>query len=110
MSDFWFCLRPVGINLNSGLWISGSSPELFSNDDNGDGGTRNLSVLPPFVSHSIWQKTERLKENKLFASAVKLLPPSIRPSVPLSIRPSALCLCVRVLVCVAPLEASRGRC
>lgn len=77
-------------------FLSGAS----SNDDNGDGGIKNfgrfknLSVLPPFVSHSIWQKTERLKENKLFASAVKLLPPSINPSA-LSLCP-CLGLCCTV--------------
>lgn len=87
-SDFWFCLRPVGIKLNSGLWTSGSSPELLPTMTTETEELKTLADLktsPSSLRLSLIRSDRRQKDWRKTSCLLLLsnfsLHPSIRPSV-----------------------------
>lgn len=88
MSDVWFWLRPVGIKLNSGLWTSGSSPELLPTMTTETEELKTLADLktsPSSLRLSLIRSDRRQKDwrkpNCLLLLSNFSLHPSIRPSV-----------------------------
>lgn len=88
MSDVWFWLRPVGIKLNSGLWTSGSSPELLPTMTTETEELKTLADLktsPSSLRLSLIRSDRRQKDWRKTSCLLLLsnfsIHPSIRPSV-----------------------------